>query len=154
MFIMDDDNIPIKDDIMFFLYDVMFPYVNTWEGDVFVWEHVKTFGNTSPWAMWTSCHACQMAQCCPCHITVFPHHTHIGTMSPHAMSLVCHIKITYTWCRPSQRPLIWLKMSLMMVHVMFCQLMGGCTHTSTLCTPRALHPWSPHSCDDGSNALV
>jgi hypothetical protein len=48
---MDDDNIPIKDDIMFFLYDVMFPYVNTWEGDVFVWEHVKTFGNTSPWAM-------------------------------------------------------------------------------------------------------
>ncbi len=35
----------------FFKYDVMFPYVNTWEGDVFVWDYVKTFGNTSPWAM-------------------------------------------------------------------------------------------------------
>ncbi len=51
MFTMGDENIPIKDDIMFFLYEVMFAYVNAWEGDVFVWDCVKTFGKTSPWAM-------------------------------------------------------------------------------------------------------
>jgi hypothetical protein len=99
---------------MFFVYDVMFPYVNTWEGDVFMWDHVKTFGNTSPWASEHHAMHVKMAQCHPCHITILPHQNHIRMMSSitNAIDMV--------------------KRSLMMVHVMFCQLMGGCTHTPTL----------------------
>ncbi len=74
---------------------------------------VKTFGNTSPWAMWTWCHTCQMAQCHPCHITILPHQNHICMMS----SITKAIDV--------------LKRSLMMAHVMCCQLMGACTHTQT-----------------------
>jgi hypothetical protein len=66
-----------------------------------MWMHGKVM--FSCWIMWKHLGTHHLGPC--------EHHaTHVKWRNvTHATSLSFHIKITYAWCHPSQRPLMWLK---------------------------------------------
>jgi hypothetical protein len=81
---MDDENIPIKDDIMFFLYEVMFPCVNAWDGDVFMWDYCENI-----WEHITLGHVNMMPHMSNGAMSPMPHH-YPSTSKSHMHDVVHH----------------------------------------------------------------